>query len=147
MTINLNRYSIMKKFFFLVLALAAISLVSCESEKKVDYKAEGTRLALQLDSLCALQDTAAVAAFEDSIRAREEAIFKTGDATGLDVFREALKEARHNASLLLTSARMEQGAKKEDAVQHVIMDALNGNVDLKTVTSAIDVANSADSVK
>ena len=137
----------MKKFLFLVLALAAMSLVSCVNEKKVDYKAEGTRLALQLDSLCALQDTAAIAAFEDSLRVREEAIFKTGDAAGLEVFKEALKEARNNASLLLTSARMDQGVKKEDAVQQVIKAALNGDVDLKTVTTAIDVANSSDSVK
>lgn len=62
----------MKKILLIVTAIVAVSLMGCDST--VNYKAEGEKMAKELDRLCELKDSAAVVAFDDSIHAVEDRI-------------------------------------------------------------------------
>ena len=128
----------MKKVLILVIAVAVLSLVSCNEGKKVDYKALGEKLAHQLDSLCELSDTAAILAFNDSLSIKEEEVFANGDSADVANFINALKESRMRVAPFITKVKVEKGVDKEKAMKELIYDALRGDVDISTVTATID---------
>lgn len=128
----------MKKILLLAVAIVALSLVGCTDSKKDFYKAEGERLARQLDSLCTASDTVGVFAIDDSISRVEQEIREAGDTAAIKAFIEVLKEARLKAVPFMTKVKVEQGADREETLQGVIDQALNGDVDITTVTRSID---------
>lgn len=121
-------------------AIVALSLASCENSANKDYKAQGEKLASRLDQLCEQQDDQAVIALEDSIKAMEEEILATGDSAAIADFCDALKDARRRSAAFITGVKVKQGVGNDDAVKSVVESALNGDVDIKAVTSSIDAA-------
>lgn len=128
----------MKKLMFIVAIALSISLTGCD--KKTDYKAQGEQLAKQLVELCQKNDTAAVVALNDSINAIEDVIVSSATPEDVQAFREALTEARNMSAPIITVLKMENGATKEEAVQPLIDQTLNGGGDINAVTGAIDAA-------
>lgn len=125
----------MKKILLLTAAIASLTFMSC-----TDYKAKGKELSEQLIQMCEKQDTTAVLALNDSISAIEEEIKATGDTTALNQFREAVSEALVKCAPFVTASKVESGVSKEEAVQEVIEDALNGVGDITTITKSISAA-------
>ena len=126
----------MKKFFLMLTAVMALSLVSCDNGKA--YRVKGEQMAKQLDQLCEQHDSAAVLALDDSIRAQEEAIIAKGDSVAIAAFRQALKESRIRNAPYITTLKIKQGASKEQVTQEIIDDAMSGDVDIHAVTESID---------
>ena len=126
----------MKKFFLMMTAVMALSLVSCESGN--DYKAKGEQMAKQLDQLCESQDSAAVLAFVDSIRAMEQNIIATGDSAAIADFRQALKESRERNAPYISVLKVKKGIDKEAVVKEATEDVLNGNMNIQALTESID---------
>lgn len=126
----------MKKFFLMMTAVMALSLVSCESGN--DYKAKGEQMAKQLDQLCESQDSAAVLAFVDSIRAMEQDIIATGDSAAIADFRQALKESRERNAPYISVLKVKKGIDKEAVVKEATEDVLNGNMNIQALTESID---------
>ena len=133
----------MKKFLFIVTAIVAVSLVGCES--KSSYTAEGERLAKELDRLVELQDTAALLALNDSIMNLEAQIQAKNDTLALSQFRKALSEARQRTVPFIATVKMDQGENKDEVVKEMTQEALNGSIDIATITSAIDEMNKKSS--
>ena len=117
-------------------AVMALSLVSCESGN--DYKAKGEQMAKQLDQLCESQDSAAVLAFVDSIRAMEQDIIATGDSAAIADFRQALKESRERNAPYISVLKVKKGIDKEAVVKEATEDVLNGNMNIQALTESID---------
>ena len=117
-------------------AVMALSLVSCESGN--DYKAKGEQMAKQLDQLCESQDSAAVLAFVDSIRAMEQDIIATGDSAAIADFRQALKESRERNAPYILVLKVKKGIDKEAVVKEATEDVLNGNMNIQALTESID---------
>ena len=117
-------------------AVMALSLVSCESGN--DYKAKGEQMAKQLDQLCESQDSAAVLAFVDSIRAMEQNIIATGDSAAIADFRQALKESRERNAPYISVLKVKKGIDKEAVVKEATEDVLNGNMNIQALTESID---------
>lgn len=130
----------MKNFFFIFVMAVAILLTGCQ-EEKVDYKAKGEQYAKRLDELFQKNDTTAVIALIDSIRIVEDEIAEKADVEAITAFRSALTEVRERCTPMITVGEMDKGVDKEVAVQKVIDDAMNGAVDINTVTKTIDEAN------
>lgn len=128
----------MKKILLAVMAIAA--LTACVNSETTDYKAKGEALAKQLAELCEKQDTAAVLELEQTIRTQEQAIVAAGDSVGIVDFRNALKEARQKSAPFITVVKMESGTAKDEAIQEVVNDALEGSVDIDAVASSVDAA-------
>ena len=126
----------MKKFFLMMTAVMALSLVSCQSGN--DYKAKGEQLAKQLDQLCESQDSAAVLAFVDSIRAMEQEIIATGDSAAIADFRQALKESRERNAPYISVLKVKKGIDKETVVKEATEDVLNGDMNIQALTESID---------
>lgn len=126
----------MKKFFLMIMAVMALSLVSCDNGKA--YRVKGEQMAKQLDQLCEQHDSAAVLALDDSIRAQEAAIIAKGDSVAISAFRQALKESRIRNAPYITTLKIKQGASKEQVTQEIIDDAMSGDVDIHAVTESID---------
>ena len=126
----------MKKFFLMIMAVMALSLVSCDNGKA--YRVKGEQMAKQLDQLCEQHDSAAVLALDDSIRAQEEAIIAKGDSVAIAAFRQALKESRIRNAPYITTLKIKQGSSKEQVTQEIIDDAMSGDVDIHAVTESID---------
>ena len=126
----------MKKFFLMMTAVMALSLVSCQSGN--DYKAKGEQMAKQLDQLCESQDSAAVLAFVDSIRAMEQDIIATGDSAAIADFRQALKESRERNAPYISVLKVKKGIDKEAVVKEATEDVLNGNMNIQALTESID---------
>ena len=114
----------------------ALSLVSCQSGN--DYKAKGEQLAKQLDQLCESQDSAAVLAFVDSIRAMEQEIIATGDSAAIADFRLALKESRERNAPYISVLKVKKGIDKEAVVKEATEDVLNGDMNIQALTESID---------
>ncbi len=129
----------MKKFLLIV--SVALALTSCN---KTDYKAVGEQYAKQLIDLCQKNDTAAVLALNDSIRAFEQQQLVNATPEDADAFYRAMSEARDKSATFITVAKMESGGTKEDAVQDVINDALNGGGNISTVTRSVQAANEVE---
>ena len=117
-------------------AVMALSLVSCQSGN--DYKAKGEQLAKQLDQLCESQDSAAVLAFVDSIRAMEQEIIATGDSAAIADFRQALKESRERNAPYISVLKVKKGIDKEAVVKEASEDVLNGDMNIQALTESID---------
>ena len=131
----------MKKILLIVTAALAVSFMGCDST--VNYKAEGEKMAKELDRLCELKDAKAVLAYDDSIRSVEAQIVAKNDTLALKQFREALDEARKRNAPYVASLKVKQGADKEDVVKEMAEDVFNGSMDIGSVTSAIDEMNEA----
>lgn len=136
----------MKNCFFILVMALAFALTGCQ-EQKVDYKAQGEQYAKRLDELFQKNDTAAVIALMDSIRVVEDEIIAKADRKAINEFRSALTEVRERCTPMTTVGQMNKGVDKEQAVQDVIDDALNGAVDINTVTKTIEEANKAKKQK
>lgn len=131
----------MKKILLIVTAIVAVSLMGCDST--VNYKAEGEKMAKELDRLCELKDSAAVVAFDDSIHAVEDRIVAAGDTLAIKQFREALQEARNRNAAYIATLRMKGGVNQDSIVKEMSEDVLNGSMDITTITSAIDEMHDA----
>lgn len=117
-------------------AALAVSLTGCDSTP--NYKAQGEKMAKELDRLCELKDTAAVLAFNDSIHAVEARIIAAGDTAAIAQFQQAIKESLDRNASYIAVIKMENGASKEDVVKDMASDAINGDIDIATITNAID---------
>lgn len=126
----------MKKFLLIMTAALAVSLTGCDSTP--NYKAQGEKMAKELDRLCELKDTAAVLAFNDSIHAVEARIIAAGDTAAIAQFQQAIKESLDRNASYIAVIKMENGASKEDVVKDMASDAINGDIDIATITNAID---------
>lgn len=128
----------MKKILLVMAAAVAVSLVSCNN---TDYKAKGKEYANILEKLCEMNDTAGVIALDDSIRVMDEELVAAGDTANLNAFRSGLRDIRDKIAPFITVAKMQAGASKDEAVQDVIDDVLNGSGgDVSTVTKSISAA-------
>lgn len=128
----------MKKVFIFFALFLAVSLVSCE--KTTNYKSMGEDMAKQLESLCKTDDVDAVVALDDSIKAITEQLTAQGDTANLKLFSEGLGDVREKAAPVVTVAKIKRGTSKQEAVQDVIDDALNGRGDVSTVAKSIRAA-------
>ena len=130
----------MKKFLLVTTAFSALLLTGCTESGNTDYKAKGEALAKQLTELCEKQDTTAVLELEKAIRTQEEEIVASGDSVAAADFRNALMEARQISAPFITTSKIESGMSKEDAIQDVVNDVMEGRVDIDAVAKATDAA-------
>ena len=126
----------MKKFSFLMAAVVALSFMSCTQSNK--YLEQAQELAKQLDECVEKQDTAAILALDKTLHELEDEVVATGDSATIAGFRETLREARQRSAPMITVGKVESGVDKEEAVQDLIEDALEGGVSIKAITSSID---------
>ena len=126
----------MKKFLLMMTAVVGLSLISCESGK--DYKAKGEEMAKQLDELCKQQDSVAVLALDDSIRAMEQTIIATGDSAAIEDFRQALKESRERNAAYISVLKVKKGSDNNEVVKEMVEDVMNDNLDINAITESID---------
>ena len=134
----MSKLNNMRKFLFVIAVFASLLLVSCD--KSSEYRVKGEEFAKQLDELVEKQDTAGVLAVDKAIQDFEEEIIAAGDSASLAAFREALKDSRVRNAPYITTIKIKQGANKDDAVKEVAKDALEGSIDVKAVSSAIDAS-------
>lgn len=128
----------MKKFMMIAAtAVLALSFVGCEDSH---YKKMGEQYANRLQVLCENNDTAAVVALDDSIRVIQDELTSKGDTANLRVFNAAFTEVRKKYAPFITVSKVDKGVKREEAVQNVVDDALNGQGDIETVTNSIGAA-------
>ncbi len=97
-------------------------------------------MANRLDQLCEQQDGDAVLALQDSIKAMETEIIAAGDSAAIADFRDALKESRERNAPYITTLKIDKGVSGDEAVNEVVEDALNGNVDIHAVSKSVDAA-------
>jgi len=128
----------MRKFLIVVAVFASLSFMSCDNTG--EYRIKGEEFAKQLDELVEKQDTAGVLALDQAIRDFEKEIIEASDSAALAAFQEALKDARVRNTPFITTIKIKQGTEKDDALKEVANDALQGGVDLKTLTNAIDAS-------
>ena len=126
----------MKKLFLMMTATLALSLVSCNGNK--DYKAEGEQLSKQLDEVVEKNDTTAALSVDDEIRELEQEIIASGDSAALADFREAMKDARVRNATFVTLSKIHNGMEREEAMKELVQDALNGDVNIQAVNTAIN---------
>lgn len=126
----------MKKFFLMMTVALALSLVGCNGSK--DYKAEGEEMSKQLDQVVEQNDTAAALDADENIRKMEEEIIATGDSAALADFRAAMKESRVRNAAFVTLSKIHNGMDKEEALKELLKDAMNDDVNISAVTSAIN---------
>ncbi len=125
----------MKRFFILVAAVAALTLVGCTES---DYAKKGKEMAAQLDQAVEKQDKDAALAVDKAIREAEQEIMALNDSAAIADFREALRESRQRNTPFLTKIKVESGVDREEAVKEVTQDVMNGDVDIQAVTASID---------
>lgn len=129
----------MKKILLIAAIAVCVSLAGCVKSGK-DYKAEGQKLASQLNEMCQKQDTAAVLDLDKQIRAIEDEVIATGDTTAIADFQSALKEARDKAAAYIVTVKMDNGTPKDSAINDLTNDAMKGGVDTKSIADAIDAS-------
>ena len=134
----------MKKFFLMMTAALALSLVSCNGNK--DYKAEGQELSKQLDEVVEKNDTAAALTTDESIREMEQEIVALGDSAALDDFRAAMKDSRIRNAAFVTVGKIRNGMDKNEALNELVQDALDDEIDVNAITAAVN-AILADEMK
>ena len=122
-----------------MVAVLAVSLVGCDSTES--YKIKGEKLAKELDRLCELKDSAAVVALDDSISAMEARIVAEGDSLSIAQFQEALKESRVRNAPYIATLKMKSGKPEEEVIKDMAGEVMKGNIDIATITSAIDEMN------
>lgn len=126
----------MKKLLLMTAVVVALAIVGCDSGNK--FKTQGERMAQQLEELCHNNDTAAVLAFEDSIRAVEEAIAATGDTAAIAAFKGAVREAHEHAAPFVVVSRIEKGENKDTVINEMMLDVMSGEVDIHALTQSLD---------
>jgi len=130
----------MKKYFLIMAAVVAVTLTGCNQSSNNEYESKAKDLAQRMDEACQKQDTAAVLEMDKMIRAQQKEIEATGDTAAIKIFRETLKEARERSAAFVTVSKMDAGVEEEKAVEQVINDVMNGDVDIHAVTSSVDAA-------
>ena len=125
----------MKRFFILVAAVAALSLIGCTES---DYAKRGKEMAAQLDQAVEKQDKDAALAVDKAIREAEQEIMALNDSAAIADFREALRESRQRNTPFLIKIKVESGVDREEAVKEVTQDVMNGDVNIQAVTASID---------
>ena len=132
----------------MVAVVMTVSLVGCVKENaKEKYQARAERFATQLDSVCQLQDAAAVLAIDDSIRRVESEVEATGDTAALNAYKIALKDARQRYGDYITKLKVDNGKDREEALQEIINDAMNDDVNITTVTRSIQAVGTKQTRK
>ena len=134
----------MKKFSFIIVAVVALSLISCNKGTGNKYLDQALELADQLNESVEKQDTAAVMALDKTIHEFEDSVIATGDTATLARVREALMEPRMKSAPMITVAKIESGTDRDEAIQDLVNDALVGGVSISAVTSAVDETLSKD---
>lgn len=132
----------MKKVLFMMAVAVALSLTSCDGGK--DYKAKGEEMSKQLDEQVEMNDTAAVLSSDEQIRQLEEQLIAAGDTLALADFRAAMKDARVRNAAFVTLSKIHNGMEKKDALQELMQDALNSDINIGAVTSAINAVLKAE---
>jgi hypothetical protein len=132
----------MKKFFLMMTAALALSLVSCNGNK--DYKAEGQELSKQLDEVVEKNDTAAALTTDESIREMEQEIVALGDSAALADFRAAMKDSRIRNAAFVTVGKIRNGMDKNEALNELVQDALDEDIDVNAITAAVNAILAAE---
>lgn len=132
----------MKKFFLMMTAALALSLVSCNGNK--DYKAEGQELSKQLDEVVEKNDTAAALTTDESIREMEQEIVALGDSAALADFRAAMKDSRIRNAAFVTVGKIRNGMDKNEALNELVQDALDEEIDVNAITAAVNAILAAE---
>ena len=132
----------MKKFFLMMTAALALSLVSCNGNK--DYKAEGQELSKQLDEVVEKNDTAAALTTDESIREMEQGIVALGDSAALADFRAAMKDSRIRNAAFVTVGKIRNGMDKNEALNELVQDALDEDIDVNAITAAVNAILAAE---
>ncbi len=130
----------MKKLLVIVAFAVCVSLAGCIKSGDKDYKAEGQKLADQLNEMCQRQDTAAVMQLDKQIRDMEQEVIAAGDEKAVADFQQVLKEARDKAAAYIVTIKMDNGVSKDSAINELTGDALNGGVDIQSLSNAIDAS-------
>lgn len=132
----------MKKFFLMMTAALALSLVSCNGNK--DYKAEGQELSKQLDEVVEKNDTAAALTTDERIREMEQEIVALGDSAALADFRAAMKDSRIRNAAFVTVGKIRNGMDKNEALNELVQDALDEEIDVNAITAAVNAILAAE---
>ncbi len=132
----------MKKFFLMMTVALALSLVSCNGNK--DYKAEGQELSKQLDEVVEKNDTAAALTTDESIREMEQEIVALGDSAALADFRAAMKDSRIRNAAFVTVGKIRNGMDKNEALNELVQDALDEEIDVNAITAAVNAILAAE---
>ncbi len=132
----------MKKFLLMVSFVAMMALASCNGGS--DYKAKGEEMSKQLDEQVEKNDTAAVLESDEAIRKVEADLVAKGDTAALADFREAMKDSRVRNAAFVTVAKVRNGMEREKAFEELKADALNQNISIGAVTTAINALLDAD---
>jgi hypothetical protein len=135
----------MKKINFLMAAVVALSLISCDANSK--YAAKGQELAQQLDQSVEQQDTAAALAAEREIHDLEQKVLATGDSAAIASFREAIKESMQRNAPFLTVSKVRNNVDPDSAVNDVVQEVMKGNANIQAVTASIDSVLQAENEK
>ena len=135
----------MKKILFLMAAVVALSLVSCDANS--NYAAKGQELAQQLDQSVEQQDTAAALAAEREIHELEQKVLATGDSAAIASFREAIRESMQRNAPFLTVTKVQNNVDPDSAVNDVVQEVMKGNANIQAVTASIDSVLKAESEK
>lgn len=135
----------MKKFFILMAAVVALSLIGCDANSK--YAAKGQELAKKLDQSVEQQDTAAALAAEREIHAIEQEVLATGDSAAIASFREAIKGSMQRNAPFLTVTKIENNVDRDSAVNDVVKEVMKGNANIQAVTASIDSVLNAENEK
>lgn len=123
-------------------AALALLLVSCNGNK--DYKAEGQELSKQLDEVVEKNDTAAALTTDESIREMEQEIVALGDSAALADFRAAMKDSRIRNAAFVTVGKIRNGMDKNEALNELVQDALDENIDVNAITAAVNAILAAE---
>lgn len=123
-------------------AALALSLVSCNGNK--DYKAEGQELSKQLDEVVEKNDTAAALTTDESIREMEQEIVALGDSAALADFRAAMKDSRIRNAAFITVGKIRNGMDKNEALNELVQDALDEDIDVNAITAAVNAILAAE---
>ena len=119
-------------------AVLTLSFAGCDNSQ---YKKMGEDYAGRLQQLCEQNDTAGAVALDDSIRMIQDELTSKGDTANLRLFNSAFGEVRKQYGPFITVSKMEQGKAKDEAIEDVVNDALNGQGgDIETVTKSIGAA-------
>lgn len=132
----------MKKIFLMMAVVLSLSMVSCNGNK--DYKTEGQELSKQLDEVVEQNDTTAALQLDEEIRKMEEEVIAMGDSAALADFRKAMKDARVRNAAFVTISKIRNGMSKDEAMQELVQDALNGDVNIHAITAAITAVLAAE---
>ena len=126
-----------------IAAVAALSLTSCLNG--TDYKAKGQELARQLDEFCQKQDADSVLVLDKLITDEMDAIIQSGDSAAIADFREAIKDSRNRNAPYITSLKLKLGVDKNTVIKDLEREALNEEIGMDAVASAIKELSDSES--